>query len=357
MEPISEPNPEPPAVDPPPREAPWLRLLVPALRAGLYLVAYLFVQLAVALLVVYPAIHGGDPLRSAGSGGFGRSVELSLLAVLATIPPQILVTWLFARYLDRRTLASLGARWPAGAGGSKTTARRQLAASTVGALAVLGGWLALVLLLPDSVATIRFGGISPGLARGPAWWPFPPLLLLALLLPAFLLQGGLEEWVMRGYVYRTLRERWPAWASALSSALLFALLHLGNPGFSWLALANIALAGMVLAALAERTGSLWSPAIAHGVWNFAVACLLSLPVSGVSLFHLLRVATAGNPEVTGGGFGPEGSAVLTLLGVGLTVALWRGMWRREPEGRDATAGTAAMAAVSAPEDVPGALSP
>ena len=71
---------------------------------------------------------------------------------------------------------------------------------------------------------------------------------------------------------------------------------------------------MVLAALAERTGSLWSPAVAHGVWNFAVACLLSLPVSGVSLFHLLRVATAGNAEVTGGGFGPEGSAVLTFLG-------------------------------------------
>jgi hypothetical protein len=159
---------------------------------------------------------------------------------------------------------------------------------------------------------------------------------------------------MRGYVYRTLRERWPAWAAALSSSLLFALLHLMNPGFSWLALANIALAGLALSALAERTGSLWSPAIAHGVWNFAVACLLSLPVSGVSLFHLLRVATAGNPELTGGGFGPEGSAVLTLLGAGLAAYLWRGMWRRGAEARAATATTAA---VSAPEDVPGPLSP
>ncbi len=322
-----------------------LALLVPALRAGLYLVAYVVVQFVVALLVVYPAFRSGAP---SPPGAFGGSVELSLLAVLATIPPQILVTWLFVRFLDRRTLASLGARWPAG---SRKAALRQLAASTLGALAVLGAWLALVLLLPDTLAAVRFGGISPELARGPAWWPFPPLLLLVLLLAAFLLQGGLEEWVMRGYVYRTLRERWPAWASALASALLFALLHLQNPGFSWLALANIMLAGMALAALAERTGSLWSSTVAHGVWNFAVACLLSLPVSGVSLFHLLRVATTGNEEVTGGGFGPEGSAVLTLLGVLLTAFLWRGMWRRPPEI------TPAAGPSSAPEDVPRAVSP
>jgi membrane protease YdiL (CAAX protease family) len=324
-------------------------LLVPALRAGLYLVVYVFVQFAVALLVVYPAIYNGSALHP---GGFGSSVELSLLAVLATIPPQILVTWLFVRYLDRRTLASLGARLPAG--GPKT-ALRQLATATLGALAVLGSWLALVLLLPDTLAAVRFGGISPEFLRGPAWWPLPPLLLLALLLAAFLLQGGLEEWVMRGYIYRTLRERWPAWASALASSLLFALLHLQNPGFSWLALANIALAGMVLSALAERTGSLWSSAVAHGVWNFAVACLLSLPVSGVSPFHLLRVATAGNAEVTGGGFGPEGSAVLTFLGLLLTASLWRGLWRRPPEGR--AEGRGERGPLSALEDAVGPVSP
>jgi len=325
-----------------------LALLVPALRAGLYLVAFVVVQIAVALLVVYPALPDGTPLRP---GAFGGSVELALLAVLATIPPQILVTWLFVRYLDRRTLASLGARWPTAGAGGKTAALRQLAASTLGALALLGGWLTLVLSLPDTLAAVRFGGISPEFLRGPAWWPFPPLLLLALLLLAFLLQGGLEEWVIRGYIYRTLRERWPAWASALSSSLLFALLHLRNPGFTWLALANIALAGLVLAALAERTGSLWSSTVAHGVWNFAVACLLSLPVSGASPFHLLRVATAGSPQVTGGGFGPEGSGVLTLLGLGLTAYLWRGMWRRSPEGRGE------RGPLSAPEDAPGPVSP
>src|SRR6478672_2559222 len=76
-----------------------LALLVPALRAGLYLVAYVFVQLAVARWLVYPAFSPAGPPRP---GSFGGSVELALLAVLATIPPQILITWLFARGLARR---------------------------------------------------------------------------------------------------------------------------------------------------------------------------------------------------------------------------------------------------------------
>jgi len=155
--------------------------------------------------------------------------------------------------------------------------------------------------------------------------------------------------VMRGYIYRTLRERWPPWVSALVSSILFSLLHAANPNVSRVALLNIVLAGMVLAALVERTGSLWSATIAHGVWNFALACLLSVPVSGVSVFHLLSVKITGDPTVTGGGFGPEGSAVLTVLGVLLTLWLWRGMWRRSPDRPWAAA--IIPEAPSAPEDV------
>jgi membrane protease YdiL (CAAX protease family) len=215
---------------------------------------------------------------------------------------------------------------------------------------VLGLWLALVLALPASLAAVQYAGISPDLSRGPAWWPLPPYLLLPVLLAAFVLQGGLEELIIRGYIYHTLRDRWRPWISALGSSLLFALLHLGNPDVSASALLNIVLAGMVLAALVERTGSLWSATLAHGAWNFAVACLLSVPVSGVRIFHLLSVTITGEPGLTGDGFGPEGSWLLTAIGVALTVFLWRGLWRR-PSDRGAVA-----ARPSAPEDGIPALS-
>ncbi len=276
------------------------------------------------------------------------SEEFVLIAFAICLPPLICVTWLFVRILDRRTLASIGARWPEG---GRRAALWQTATSMLGAVVVLAVWLALILVLPDTLASVRFGGLSAEYRNGAPWWPLPPVLLLVFLLIGFVLQGGLEEWVMRGYIYRTLRERWRPWVSALASSTLFSLLHALNPNVSLLALANIVLAGMVLAALVERTGSLWSATLAHGAWNFAVACLLSVPVSGMRLFHLLNVTVAGDQDLTGGGFGPEGSALLTLLGILLMLLLWRGMWGRRSER------AAVVAPASAPEDAPRPLSP
>ena len=361
--PPAEPAPTPaaesqaPAVpaSPPPRRprSRLLYLLVPLLRTILYLVAYVLVEVGLALFLrSLPFLIGGPLFRP---GGFGHSVEFQLLAILLSIAPQLLVLWLFARFLDRRSMASLGFRLPEG---GRPAALRQLVLAPLGALAVLGVWLALILALPDAVAAVRFGGISPQFTHGPSWWPLPPVLLLGLLLAAFILQGGLEEWMMRGYIYRTLRERWRPWVSALVSSVLFSLLHAANPNVSAAALFNIVLAGMVLAALVERTGSLWSATLAHGVWNFAVACLLSVPVSGVSIFHLLTVGIAGDPTVTGGGFGPEGSAVLTGLGILLTAWLWRGMWSRTADRPWAAVHLPSppSPSPSTPEDVPGPVS-
>src|SRR4029077_9149410 len=314
-------NPLPPAAPSPARRA--LDLLVPVLRAVLYLVAYIATQVAVVL-----------PLRAFGplldprffqKGGFGTSNEVFLVAVVFAVPLLILVTWLFARFLDHRSLASLGARAPLGGG---RAALRQAVTAPLGALAVLGVWLAVLLALPAAYAALHFQGIDPGFTHPPAWWPLPPALLLLVLLPGFLLQGGMEEWIVRGYIYHTLRDRWRPWLAALGSSLLFSLLHAGNPNVSAVALLNVVLAGLILAALVERTGSLWSATLAHGVWNFALACLLSLPVSGVRLFHLFATSATGNPGLTGGGFGPEGSWLLTLIGIPLTAVLWRGIWRR-----------------------------
>jgi membrane protease YdiL (CAAX protease family) len=314
------------------------------MRAILFLIAYIATQYAVVLsLRAYGQIV--DP-RFFQKGGFGRANEVFLVAVVLAFPLQILVTWPFTRYLDRRPLASIGARAPLG---GRRAAFRQSVVAPLGAVGVLAVWLGSILALPAAYTAVHFGGISPSFTHPPAWWPFPPSLLLLALLAGFLLQGGLEEWIVRGYVYHTLRERWRPWSAALGSSLLFGLLHAGNPNVSACALLNVVLAGLVLAALVERTASLWSATLAHGAWNFAVACLLSVPVSGVRLFHLFDVTIDGRPGLTGGGFGPEGSWLLTLIGIPLTVALWWGIWRRPSDrGRNPVA----VAPPSAPEDVP-----
>jgi membrane protease YdiL (CAAX protease family) len=290
----------------------------PAVRSVLYLAACFLLQAAVALALSLLSYLLDD--RWFGEGGLASANEVLLLPILLSAPPIVGMTWLFVRFLDRRPVASLGVRWPEG---GRRAAWRQLLTLPVGVQGLLLGWLALVVALPGSLAAVRTAGLDPSFVAGPPWWPASPVLLLVLLLLGFLLQGGLEEWIVRGYVYRALKERWRPWVSALASSLLFALMHTANPGISGVALLNIVLAGMILAALVERSGSLWSAAVAHGAWNFTVACLLSLPVSGYRVFHLLDVAVEGDRRLTGGAFGPEASALLTLLALPLAALLWR----------------------------------
>jgi len=289
----------------------------PLVRTALYLAVYVGIQIAAVLAISLPFFLLDD--RWFQNSGFASSNEIFLLAIALSAPPTVAMTLLFVRVLDGRTPASLGVRWPAG---GRRTALRQLATVPLGTLAFVASWLVLLRALPSSLVAVRFGGMSPELAAGPRWWPFSPGWLLVLLLLGFLLQGGLEEWAVRGYVYRALKDRWRPFAAALASAVLFALLHAANPEVSAVALLNIVLAGLVLAALVERSGSLWSAGLAHGVWNFAVACLLSLPISGVRFFHLMDVSVSGDPRLTGGNFGPEASLVLTGLGLPLAGALW-----------------------------------
>jgi membrane protease YdiL (CAAX protease family) len=301
----------------PPRAAP--PRLHPLLRVVLYLLTFLLIQTGVTEVVARLATLLGE--KRIGAESFFQSREAILLTFVLAALPVLEVTRVFVRALDCRSLASLGVRWPVG---GRRGALRELLTLPLGVAALVASWLLGLLALPVRLAAFHAGGLSGDLAAGRPWWPLPPVLLFPVLLFLFLIQSGIEELAVRGYVYHALRERWRAGAAALGSSVLFSLLHAGNPEVSAVALVNVVLAGLVLAALVERSGSLWGATVAHGVWNFAISCLVSLPVSGFSVFHLLNVWVSGDREVTGGGFGPEGSLVLTVLGLPLAARLW---WR------------------------------
>jgi membrane protease YdiL (CAAX protease family) len=331
-------EPLPPLPPEPPRAA--SRRLHPLLRVVLYLLTFLVIQTGVSTGVTRIAFLLGR--QWLGRNSFLQSQEAILLLFVLVIVPVLAVTQLFVRFLDRRNLASLGLRWPAG-GWRK--ARHELATLSLGTLALVTGWVLLLLALPARLAAFHLAGLSGDLVTGRPWWPLPRPALFPFLLFLFLIQAGIEELVVRGYIYHALRERWRAGTAALASSVLFALLHAANPDVSAAALVNIVLAGLILAALVERSGSLWGATVAHGVWNFVLSCLVSLPVSGFSVFHLLNLSVTGNPQITGDGFGPEGSLVLTALGLPLAAGLW---WR--------IAGNRALrpedTSPSAPEDGP-----
>jgi hypothetical protein len=299
--------------------------LHPLARSGLYLVLFVFLQVAVGVpvLLIWAVATDTNLLLMAERGTVPGGLALFVYAALAPVIVAFTAAW--ARWLDGKRLRDLGARLPARPG-------VQTVASLVAVAAVLGGWLAVAAAFGE----VRVGGLAPGFREGAG--PFEGVAggaaLLGLLFLGFLVQGGVEEWVFRGYVFHALRERW-SWASAAGgSSAAFAILHGLNPSVSLPGLVNTFLLGLVLAAVTELTGSLLAPAVLHGWWNFAMACVLSVPVSGVRLFHLLELEAAGPEAVTGGGYGPEGSWALTALVVPVLVVLAARVDRRggTPEG-------------------------
>lgn len=155
-------------------------------------------------------------------------------------------------------------------------------------------------------------------------------------LVAIATQGGIfavaalaEEVVFRGYGFQVLARTAGTPAAIAVSSLLFALAHGANPAIGVFALVNIFLAGILLAVAYLRTLSLWFATALHLGWNWAMATLFDLPVSGIQVFDtpLYEPVTGGAAWWSGAAFGPEGGLVGTIgFAVALALTLrWRAL--------------------------------
>lgn len=147
-----------------------------------------------------------------------------------------------------------------------------------------------------------------------------------LVLIGWIFQGAAEEVLARGFVLPLIGVRWGAIAGILLSSLLFALLHLLNPGLTLIAMLNLALFGVFAALYALSEGSLWGVFAVHSAWNWAQGNLFGLPVSGMATGgSLINLQAAGPGWLTGGAFGPEGGLAVTavLIIACLVIALAR----------------------------------
>lgn len=148
----------------------------------------------------------------------------------------------------------------------------------------------------------------------------------ALWAVAFLAVGFAEEFGFRGYLQFTLTTGMGFWPAAALTCALFAWVHHGNPGETWVGLVNIVLiAGFICLAL-RRTGSLWFPIGWHMAFDWGESFFYSVPDSGTSVVgHLFNVTIQGNKWLSGGSVGPEASVfnvLITVLGIALLARLY-----------------------------------
>lgn len=204
--------------------------------------------------------------------------------------------------------------------------RKGLVQSVRGALIALGAMAIIVAV----------GVLSGNLVFVPSAASFSTGLVAFVLvaLPMYLMQGGAEELLMRGYLMQVWYRRAGRLGAILAPTIVFTLLHSLHPSFSYLSLIDLVLVGLLFAFWSLAEGALWGVIAFHGVWNWAQGCLFGSAVSGGdSVAALLPTApTAGASDlVTGGAYGFE-SSIVSLVLTGLMALAAFVAFLRTPKG-------------------------
>lgn len=143
---------------------------------------------------------------------------------------------------------------------------------------------------------------------------FNAIGIVALFLVGFIVQGASEEILSRGWMMQVIGARYVPWLGVLLSSILFAILHLGNAGINLSSVLNLIFFALFMTLLVLKDGSLWSACAWHSAWNWSLGNIFGLSVSGsgekATIFDL---NTVGNEYISGGGFGPEGSLITTIV--------------------------------------------
>ena len=126
--------------------------------------------------------------------------------------------------------------------------------------------------------------------------------------------GFFEEILSRGYMMSALKTTRNKWVIFFLPAVVFGLLHLMNPSVGVLPVVNIALVGVLFGYMVVKTGDIWMPIGFHITWNFFQGNIFGFQVSGNAYdVSVLSTPSAGSSLINGGGFGPEGGLVVTLI--------------------------------------------
>jgi len=132
-----------------------------------------------------------------------------------------------------------------------------------------------------------------------------------------------EEVAFRGYPFQRLIEAVGPTTATFAISILFGLIHLNNPGSTAASTVATVFAGWLLAMAYLRTRALWVAWGFHLAWNVSMGILFGLPISGITNFSpVFATNTIGPAWITGGNYGPEGSAVCAVVLLMLLIVMY-----------------------------------
>ncbi len=293
----------------------WLYAEPGRLRAAWRLCVF-----GLAMLVAQPVCESVlAPLFAAISVGVGDQIEAYPWITCAT---TLVALTLALRFVDRQPWSSVGLA-PSAWRRSALIGGFGIGAGAIGATVALLALSGAAHIVPvHSLVADPLGGTDAQWSN--ASWAGTTTRLTLLLAPAALW----EELVFRGYFWSVARDAGGVHVARWSTAFAFGAVHLMNPGASVQSTTLVLVAGAALGTIRERTDSLSAAWLAHFAWNWVMAALLHMPVSGVPFETPgYRVTVSGADWWTGGAWGPEGGvAALVVMVVGIALASRSDSW-------------------------------
>lgn len=269
-------------------------------RAGWRLLVFIALLVAVRFAMVFPL---SKIIGSLGTEFSARNVIISELFAFGVI---LIATAIMGRF-EHRSLADYGLPFRFALG-------KQFWAGA------LWGFVMLSVIIGMMTAT---GAYSFG---GMALAPENALKYALLWALAFLLVGFFEEFTFRGYLQYTLTSGMGFWPAAGITCVIFAGLHLGNPGENWIGAVEIVLIALFLCLALRRTGNLWFAIGWHMAFDWGESFFYSTPNSGIhATGHMLKATLMGSKWLSGGTVGPEASVfdlLVTVAGILLLAKIY-----------------------------------
>jgi membrane protease YdiL (CAAX protease family) len=274
---------------------PFLKSIARSIGMILLGVAFIAAPMALFKLGILP------PLQAALGLGDKPSPWIS--------PPGMLLAmvsgyWAYVRLIERRAATELTLR-PA-----------QLLFAVLLAVVLIGAPV-LVLYALGYYHLLSYAGVE-------AIWA-----AILILIPA----AVLEELVFRGLMFSILERQFDTITALLVQSVIFAAVHMSNPGFGGLIdmFAGV-LIGAFWTLLFVLWRNIWSVGLHHAAWNLTIV-LTGLPLSGLEDFRSaapFRSVFEGPELMTGGHAGPEASVVtLAVAAIATGVVLWLARRRQQ----------------------------
>jgi membrane protease YdiL (CAAX protease family) len=277
------------------------------LRALIFVVAYPFFLVAQAVLML---VISGFKIDSVEEFAAAFDKPIMVLIQAATLLLTLVYIWLFRRFIDRRSLVSLGLSFG-------RQIRKDFVMGLIWGAAMATAVFGLFWIF--GLAHIRHIQFSLG-----------SLLMVAVTM-AF--TAAQEELLMRGYLLNNLMQSTNKFLSLLLVSVVFTVVHAQNPNLTVAAILNIILAGLCLGIYYIYRKNLWFPIGLHIAWNWFQGPVFGSPVSGIQMQSIFVIEFTGNKDLTGGGFGFEGSLVMTLVAA-ITVVILYFIYRRSRNSRE-----------------------